>query len=1772
VNSSPPRRGRRWFVIIGLTVLLVVSAGFAVLRAAFEGPALGDNIASLLNKRMRGRIDIGSIEWSTGSLTTAVMGGWVPLTLRDVRLWDDCALSAPATGEEASALRSGDPNEDCTPDDHPDPDPRSHRKPRKLLVRTDLITVDIDIHAVMFGHHDFVFRNLWLHGGEALLEQTREPYPLLAYDRMIVSIVSAFYPRMNAGFHAGIYADSPPPLFDLRDIHITGLNLTVHWQPYATNNSAEAEFGFTARLEGIEADSGPIPANNSYLYMDPTDPLIARFYFRLGVTARRGLIRLQDSGPRSAFRLPRPGQPAVYPPAERRAAYSFALSDIQLHRLAQLPMSWSRHDFVAKTLALDLEARTAPCPTGPDGPGLVSLSRSTAPATDADRAAQLRFSGELSEYFDRLYGGAWNLKLDAHNLGPMIRSCVRPELGGDQLDGTVSLTGPFVASPAVGLDLTGVDVDIPISGTQPPLRLTLAELHGKIDLVNEEGYFEKTKALVSGGKEPGEVELSATVGFNPAYANTQIEIAKAIDIGRFLQARLAHSVGRFLQGRLRLITANSAASVASAVPRTPAVPAPPGVAAPSTVQKPSSNRDRTMVSVDDIDLTLGATPQDKAIRFHHGRVSLDDTKAVALKFDSLQVEAGRSHAELDGTIDVAGDQIDLRISGEFPDLDVWLARFNLPVWVKSAGSGGGITITGPLKNPTFTASDTVLAGVPCLDRLELGRIVVRDRNTVTVSKLSSPGLGGQLTGDGVIRIGGAVPVVEKLTLSGSRLDASKLCGLKGVVKGTIDELSASLHGELDPHRTALEWLGLVQGYARAEHLTVLDDHYSAITACVNHKDDRACRPRPTELKPDDLKQCADGKRAGLASASGFCLVAAATRDAGGTLDATIAQLPGVRTSRGAATGPHLAGLVALSKLPLALIDQLRGKPGATSVGGLVSLALRLEGAPSAPQAQGAVQLMRGWLSHGFLGDAAIEVKPATLRGVPAVAFEGSALAGQLAITGSLGTTAPYPVELSIRARRIEVDPFVDLQALLGQSDPIQAWASGTITLRTELAPRRPIEPEVWIELSELAAQIDHRASDGRITPLAIRIKDQSPGQRAAMSLHVTPSSIELACRDAKAPDGRAECSTILETPAGEIVLRGHANQSSVQITASGDLDLSKLHALLDQQFDQVTGRVRLRASVGGALTKPTVDAEIDLDPDQIGQRNEAERQARHAAALARVERAPHPLEPGEDPVVLRPVGSDTRVTAPRGQIKLAYGTIGFNDVVVQIQDDRHEGDAGELHLRGTIGLAGLTPVSWSVLLSGKFAGKMLQVLAPTLVAQASGLIDIDGDLVLSGTGPRPAVSGLLQFDRDYHVSIIPRGVHRELSFHTGSLDIDTDTSADRRVYKLNIADVAGTLDDGQLSNIAGSLRMRDGELISAKLYLDATGIPFRLPQTLDLVVSATGIQIAFDGPGSNWKVDGTVTVIDGAYKRNFELTDRIQSIGVNTGTTKPFWEEYPILGSAELNLRLVVQLFAVRNNIATIEFRSDEMPLTGTPRDPRLSGQIRVTHGEFHIPGTRAAFTRTTGTVDFAENQRAANPELNVASDADYRDLSGQDHVITATISGSLQQPAWDLKTSTGYNKSQTLSLLLLGRSQEQLRRSLGDQSLGSDPLRVDPTTNPSQGIADQVVKDLAGDWVSGLIGSSLTKLTGLDVVRIEIGFGSIGLHLEKKIVDNAQLLVNAEQTIRGATVKAVAELKLPFKVSLQIGYLNQNYYDPAEQDVTDYNVKLVYRYRVFIP
>jgi len=1698
------RHRRRWLVVAALAVLLVMGAAFAALRIWFDGPRLADKVASFLNNGRRGRIEIGSIEWQPSALKTAITGGWIPVTVHDVRVWDDCAL-ADSNGDPEE-LRTSDPNADCTPDDKPDPDPHSKRRPRKLLLRSDLLTGEVDAHAAMFGNHDLVLRHVVMHGGEALIEQTREPQPLHAYNKTIVSILSAFYPRLRAGFRAGVYADRPPPVFDLRDIHLEHVNLTINTAPSA-NDDGTMEYGMSARIEDVNT-------NDAAVYMDGRDPLVQKFYVRLGVTGKHGHIRIRDNGPREVFKIPGEGTLADAWATGRDAKYEIEVDDIKLDRLAQLPTEWAHfdkqhgYDYVANSLEVDATLHTVPCKTDTGG------------APDPKDGALIHITGGLVSYWDRPYDGRWDFKLDANNLGPTVKTCIKKTIGGDHMGGTIALTGPFIALPLVKLDLHDVEVDIPLSKKQDPIELTIATMKGHIDLVNDEGSIDETKARERNGN-PGEALLSANFGLKPFHSQADVDILKPIDVGRFLPKKVESSVGRYLVGKL---------SVDGDV--------------------------ETGFQIYDFNLGLGPSPGSRVANVfvlprENGRLfASDDFDKISL--EKIHFTGGKSNAVLNGKVNWIDDQWEYKvgIEGQYPDLDVWLKRFGFPALAQSAG--GGIVITGQGKNATINVS-TLLKGVPCIDNVQTNATLSTQTGLASF-KISSGGFGGELHGDGVFNTN--TKSLDKMHMTGAGLDASRVCGINKTVSGTIDKAELDLHGTIDPKRSIPDWAGLAKVYATMPHAKVYGDSYSDLAVCLNRSDDDETKKcgRDANAATASLTDCADAKQSG-----GACAVIRAKRDRGGDLHAIAANVPATKVA-GHAFPPRLGGEVRLDDVPMAVLAPWVGEG---TLGGLFNTVLHLQGTIDAPEASGQIAWLRGWVKDAFVSDPQLIVEPTNVNGMPSVAIHGRMLSDALGLYATIGTREPYPVDVTLSGRRIEVDQFLDLSKKLGLSEPVQAWATGTVELHTELKPKSgKAEPRAWVEITELQAIVDHTSNDGRHVPLRFELQPKGK-DLLAMSLLVTPTTISLACRNPSAATGIQECPAQLVTPAGTVEITGSASATAMQIRAAGDLRLDKLGGLLENQLDAIAGTVHLEANINGTFDKPSYDATLTVAKAAI----------------------------------MRPSGADTDLRINEdSQVRILNGVIGFNSFTVAVAGDRGS-EASELHVKGTIALAGMKPASWGVLVDGKIAGKLLQIVAPNSVAQAGGVAHIDGDLVLEGKGELPQVNGTISFDPEpgqkAPLSIVARGLRREIAMLGGSIDISTEDSGGHRSYVLDIAydnAITASIDgEGRLEQVRGHARIRDGVPETATIDLDADNVPYRNGErTLELTFAASDIELSFANnkwtargiPGS----EGVITVVNGAYKRNFDLAEAIKPQPPQVDPARPLWDEYPSIGNADVALKLVVQRFSVDNNIAHIDFQG-KIDITGTPKDLRLQGSIGAGagRGDFKIPLTRAAFAATRGTIDFSPNDRAANPTLNLFSEANYQDLSGQQHVITLTISGTLEQPLWDLRTNTGLDKSQTLALLFLGRSPEQLRRSLGDQSIGVvDPTRGETSTNPSAGVGDQVIKDLAGDWVSSLLGNSLTNLLNVDVLRFELSFGTVGVHAEKKVLENIRIIGDGESTSRGYTLNVHGEVRTPWhsplrvftndRFTLQGVFLDKIYSDPADQaqNITDVQGKVVYR--LFIP
>jgi hypothetical protein len=129
------------------------------------------------------------------------------------------------------------------------------------VLETPRLSAEIDIHALMFGHHDFVLRKIHVRGGRVLLREVAEPYKLHEYDKKVFSLLAAFYGRRKAGYYVGITSSSKP-VFDLRDFTIEDLDLEI-W----SGLKSQKKYGFRALIHDVSA--------TGFLYMDASDALVS---------------------------------------------------------------------------------------------------------------------------------------------------------------------------------------------------------------------------------------------------------------------------------------------------------------------------------------------------------------------------------------------------------------------------------------------------------------------------------------------------------------------------------------------------------------------------------------------------------------------------------------------------------------------------------------------------------------------------------------------------------------------------------------------------------------------------------------------------------------------------------------------------------------------------------------------------------------------------------------------------------------------------------------------------------------------------------------------------------------------------------------------------------------------------------------------------------------------------------------------------------------------------------------------------------------------------------------------------------------------------------------------------------------------------------------------------------------------------------------------------------------------------------------------------------
>ena len=334
-----------------------------------------------------------------------------------------------------------------------------------------------------------------------------------------------------------------------------------------------------------------------------------------------------------------------------------------------------------------------------------------------------------------------------------------------------------------------------------------------------------------------------------------------------------------------------------------------------------------------------------------------------------------------------------------------------------------------------------------------------------------------------------------------------------------------------------------------------------------------------------------------------------------------------------------------------------------------------------------------------------------------------------------------------------------------------------------------------------------------------------------------------------------------------------------------------------------------------------------------------------------------------------------------------------------------------------------------------------------------------------------------------------------------------------------------------------------------------------------------------------WRARGNIAIVNGSYKRNFVLTEVIR----------------PAPEAAAPREAVLDGVSVDRQRRPRSQHRSPPVRRQNniTPTPIELSGRrLAACVARRASPGCRARFASCAASSRF--RRRARSSRIRPARSTSPRTTRR----VTPRSTSRAMRPTTSTsraRSTRSRCRSPARSSSRVGPPHVDRLRQIADArparprpqpraapplarrstSIGNDPTRGNTSTNPSGGVGDQLVRDLAGDWVSSLLGNSLDEhhpgrraavRDRLWLRRRQRKEEGVREHRDprRRGADGARL--HAQCAWRRCRFRITWPIKVitDDRFTLQGGYLDKNYNNPAEPDMQDVQAKLVYR--LFIP
>ncbi len=779
-------------------------------------------------------------------------------------------------------------------------------------------------------------------------------------------------------------------------------------------------------------------------------------------------------------------------------------------------------------------------------------------------------------------------------------------------------------------------------------------------------------------------------------------------------------------------------------------------------------------------------------------------------------------------------------------------------------------------------------------------------------------------------------------------------------------------------------------------------------------------------------------------------------------------------------------------------------PQAMPIGGTISADVELQGTASKPTAQGTIVGDGMWLQQAVLGPVSLVMDPGPNNSLALVLTVSR---DRLHVVSRLSLTRPFRSHIVADFQRLELDRYFPQ---IAERYGVRGFVTGKVVATVSTQGVETAD----IQLKELSVVLERNDATGRPSPLHLRARGP-----VAMTYKNEVLTVDNPIR--------------LIGNSGEFTIEGRISSTKIDITAKGDIAARILQPYLASYMDTVEGNLAFSASIEGNPRSPKIAADVN------------------ATGL-----------------LLRPTGQDTVVKLQDARVRLSDKLLSFEGFDLLVRDEFSEHET-KISVRGHVVLDAFVPSYYAVDVEGQLDGKLLTALFREQLSAGDGFAEVG--VSVQGAAGNVGMDGDIQFETKDPLRLTPRGFPREVTLQYGVIDLNADTG------EACFENFGGTIDnEGQFgvgtdsnceTNPTSVIGFEGLYPVDLDLSVWADNMPYRIPKTLDVTLVLDDWRIVGSlGENPELDVQGKIGVVDGEYRVDFNWGELITPQRVSE-VEPPTWESLPIIANTQLNLEVDVPSFMLVSNIAELEFTSENLLVTGTASDPKLTGTVEVRRGSFRMPTVRAKFTRSSGTISFSPNQDINNPSLSLRSESDYRDVSGVDHLITLTLTGRLNENLeWDLSTASGLNKGQTTALLFSGRTTDQVRGQLGDQapglSQGSGALAKDEQTE----IFDQLLNDVLSGVLEDQVGDYLEGLTSLDVVRLEIGKDSVGLRAEKHIYDSLRLLLEWSVGSRSQVFDIKTQFRLSDDFSIDGVYRQQRFTEASEEDIEYLRLRAVYR------